>query len=399
MKELTLEHILKCHSIKKTDIIRGNNTDLFCKEGKRLIDFEAGMWCTALGHSNKRITNILIDQASKLMNVHYKLTCDIAEVLAVSLLKKIEFDDGKAVFLSSGSEAVELSIRLAKLVSRRNKLLTFSSSYLSAFSNAGGPRDNKMWIEVDFLQCNSCCSHHCTTKCDILKNIDFSDISTFVLESALGGRVLFPPQKLVNMLVNEVKKYGGIIVANEVTTGLGRTGEWFGYNHYNIKPDIVALGKSLGNGYPISGIVMNLETAKKVEEMNFTYVQSHQNDPLGCAVAIEVLNIMTEDNIIQRSKDVGCSIISQLREIQSFSTIVKEVRGRGLLVAMEFNSDAAEKIADNMLNQGYFIGTVPKWNIIRFSPALTISQKEITSMCNMLEDVIEKIEKNKGILR
>lgn len=96
--------------------------------------------------------------------------------------------------------------------------------------------------------------------------------------------------KLVKFLSNE-KKHGGIIVANEVTTELGRTGKWFGYNHYDLKPDIITLGKSLGNGYPISAVVMSKEIANLVEMKNFGYAQSHQNDPLGCAIANEVINI------------------------------------------------------------------------------------------------------------
>jgi acetylornithine/succinyldiaminopimelate/putrescine aminotransferase len=100
-----LKHILQCHPITKTDIISGDNTNLYSKEGKKIIDFEAGIWCTALGHSNSRINAVIVEQINKIMNMHYKLTSDITEVSAVNLLELVHFKDGKAVFLSSGSEA------------------------------------------------------------------------------------------------------------------------------------------------------------------------------------------------------------------------------------------------------------------------------------------------------
>ncbi|MFZ5967799.1 MAG: aspartate aminotransferase family protein [Bacillota bacterium] len=389
MNKHSLDHILTCHPIKKTDIVRGENTDLYSKDGSKIIDFEAGMWCTALGHCHPRINRVIIEQINKIMNIHYKLTPDIAEILAVNLLEQFHFQDGKATFLSSGSEAVALAMRISKLISESGKMLTFSTSYLSTFSNTSPPRDKNLWVEVDFLQCSHCEKKECTHGCNLLKHIDFSNISTFVLEPATCGRVLFPPYPLIQFLTNEIKKYGGIIVANEVTTGLGRAGTWFGYQHYDIEPDIVALGKALGNGYPISAVVMKKEIADRVERKNFYYAQSHQNDPLGCTIANEVITIMKEDHIIDRSRDLGEYFLDQLKEIQKNSLIIKNIRGRGLMLAVELTIDhAAEIISEKMLEEGYFVGAVPAWNTLRFSPALTISKNDIAGMCKVLKHVL-----------
>lgn len=394
MNDIKLEHILVCHPIIKADIIRGENTNLYSRDGKKIIDFESGMWCTALGHSNTRINTVMIEQLKRIMNTHYKLTCDIAEVLAINLLQRFHFQDGKAVFLSSGSEAVELSMRISKLVSEKSKVLTFSTSYLSAFSNKSIPRDKNLWIEIDFLQCSNCQNKECTNKCSILEDIGFEDVSTFILEpGSSSGRVIFPPYKLVKFLADEVKKFGGSIVINEVTTGLGRTGKWFGYNYYDLKPDIVALGKSLGNGYPISAVVMSKKIAEQIETIKFHYAQSHQNDPLGCAIANEVINIMKEEKRIEHSKNTGEFFIKQLKDIQDSSPVVKDVRGRGLMLALELNiNNVTEIIAEKMLKKGYFIGTTPAWNVLRFYPALTISENDILSMCETLKYVIRQFE-------
>lgn len=394
MSKVELEHILHCHPIIKTDIIRGENTNLFSRDGKRIIDFEAGIWCTALGHCNSRINSVMIEQLEKIMHVHYKLTCDIADVLAVNLLEVLHFQDGKAVFLSSGSEAVELSIRIAKMVSKGSKILTFSTSYLSAYSSTSFPRDNNTWTQIDFLKCSNCSKKDCTNQCSIVKDIDFSDISTFILEPGnSGGRVLLPPYKLVKFLANEVKRHGGLIVANEVTTGFGRTGEWFGFNHYDLEPDIVALGKSLGNGYPISAVVMRKEIVDQIEMKNFVYAQSHQNDPLGCTIANEVINIIKEEKLIDRSKNIGKFFLDQLKGIQNSCSIVKDVRGRGLMVAIELNiKDSTELISERMLEKGFFIGTTPVSNVLRFYPSLTISKNDILSMCEALKYELTQVD-------
>jgi len=389
-----LEHILGCHPIIKTDIIRGKNTDLFTKDGEKIIDFEAGIWCTALGHNNPRINTVMVEQTKKIMHVHYKLTNEVAETLAINLLKQFHFQDGKAVFLSSGSEAVELSMRISRLASNRSKMLTFSNSYLSAYSNTSFLRDKNSWTQIDFLRCSNCTRENCTSECPMLENIDFNNIAAFVLEPGSScGRVLFPPCKLVSFLASEVKGHGGLIVVNEVTTGFGRTGKWFGFNHYDLRPDIVALGKALGNGYPISSVVMKKEIANQVEMKNFGYAQSHQNDPLGCAIANEVINIFREDNMIGRSKNMGEFFLNQLKQLQGSSPIVKEARGRGLMLALELNVNNATKIiCERMLEKGYFIGTTPAWNVLRFYPALTISKEDILGMCEALKDVLLQIE-------
>lgn len=389
MSNNKLDHILPCHPIMKADITKAENTCLYDAEGKKYIDFEAGTWCMALGHSNPRINKIMTEQINKVVHLHHKLTSNIAETLAANLLGLLNFKNGKAVFLSSGSEAVELSIRLARLVSSKTKVLTFSNSYLSALSSNPTLRDKDRWCEVDFLKCGGCPDMDCSG-CPNLKHIDFNDIAAFIFEPAICGKVIFPPYKLVKFLEREVRRHGGILAANEVTTGFGRTGKWFGHNHYDYEPDIVAMGKSLGNGYPISAVAVNNAVAGQVEKRNFVYAQSHQNDPLGCTIANEVLNIFKEDDMVSRSKQIGEFFMSRLLDIQQDCTCIKEVRGRGPMLAVELSiENATEMIAEKMLEKGYFLGTVPQANVLRFSPALTIPEHDITSMCICLKAVLK----------
>lgn len=386
MNNVKLEHILNCHPIVKTDITKAENTYLFDASGKKFVDFESGIWCTALGHNHPQVIKAMLNQINKVIHLHHKLTSDIAESLAINLLELFHYKEGKAVFLNSGSEAVEFSIKLSRLISPNKKLLTFSNSYLSAISSNINSRDKDYWCDMNFLSCANCPRTECTCDCILFDQIDFSAISAFIFEPAACGSVFFPPHKLVKLLVEEVKKHGGIIVANEVTTGFGRTGKWFGYNHYDVEPDIVALGKALGNGYPISAVVMSDDIAEQTEAKNFIYAQSHQNDPLGCVTANEVLNILKEKHLVERSHRIGEFFMKCLLELQGAYPSIKAVRGRGLMLAVELNiENSVEQIAERMLEKGYFIGSIPQLNLLRFFPALTMEEQDITGMCSELK--------------
>lgn len=394
MSNYESQHILHCHPVIKEDVIKAENTSLFTRNGKKIIEFEADSWAMALGHNNPRINEVMMNQIKNTIHLSVKLIPSIAEELSLKLLELLNFKDGKSVFLSSGSEAVELGIRLSRLISDKKKAITFSGAYLSAYSS-GTPRDKNSWIEINSSGCNNCSACECSHNCAVLKDLQTDNISTFVLEVGSGARVSFPPYKLVKFLAKLVKEQGGTIVVNEITTGFGRTGKWFGHNHYDLDPDIVALGKCLGNGYPISAVVMKKEIADQVEAKNFHYAQSHQNDPLGCAIANEVINIFKEDNMIARAKDISDFFISQLIEINNSCSIVKEILGRGLMLALELNvPKVTDIILEKMLEKGYMIGTTPSLNLLRFYPSITMSKEDISNMCLTLKKVLMEIEKN-----
>jgi acetylornithine aminotransferase len=380
----------------KEDIVRAANCYLYDTNDKKYVDFESGVWCTALGHGHPRIQTLIEEQLKSVTHLGYRYTNHLAEEAAVSLLETVDIPDGKCVFLSSGSEAVELSVQIAKLVTGKRMLLTLSDSYLAAYGTAGrqGADD---WISIDFDGRVTCeAKNHTETK-DIL----FDQIAAFVLEPGSAfGTVKFPPQKLVDSLVKEIKQHNGLVVIDEVTTGLGRTGRWYGFNHYQLQPDVIACGKGLGNGYPVSAIAMGHDIAEKLEKREFHYVQSHQNDPLACAIAKEVINVIKEEGLIQRSSDLGSYLLSCFREMKNSCEFIKDVRGRGLMVSIKLSgnmdrSPSSTHVYHKMLERGFLVGYNPQRNVVRFLPPLTIEEKEITNLVKHLECVLEQTIKNR----
>ncbi|KPL05206.1 MAG: hypothetical protein AMJ73_01825 [candidate division Zixibacteria bacterium SM1_73] len=390
-----MKHILKCHEMVKHDIVRGENCYLYDKNNKRYVDFESGIWCTVVGHNNPRINKKITEQINKVMHLGYRFTNYVADEAATSLLETVSEKDGKCIFLCSGTEAVEFGITIAKLVTGRNLLLTLSDSYLGAYGSAGMKYGN--WIEIDLDRCLKCQETQCLRDCENLKDTSMDEIAAFVFEpGSRSGKVIFPPQKLIDLIVNEVRNSNGLIVANEVTTGFGRTGKWYGYNHYGIRPDIIAIGKGLGNGYPVSAVAMKNDIGKELEKSKFRYVQSHQNDPLGCAIANEVIKIIREDDLVDRSHKLGSRFIGHLGELKNRFSFIKEVRGRGLIIALEIEKSNdrfnVELIFNEMLKRGFIIGVDPRADLMRFLPALTIEESEIESMFENLDAFLEKAD-------
>ena len=393
-----LPHVFICHSIVKTDIVKADGVYLYDKERRKCIDFEAGIWCAGLGHNHSRVKSAIAAQTGRVMHLAPQLTSSLAEEAATALLNLTPFPDGKAVFLSSGSEAVELGIRIALLYTRRKKLLTFSRSYLGAYGFAAGGLSPESWVQVDIDACLTCAVEKCSLSCPYLAGFKPDETAAFVMEPVLAsGGIIVPPVKVVGFLTDEVRRAGGLVAVDEVTTGLGRTGKWLGVEHFDIEPDIIAFGKALGNGYPVSAVAMKREIADRMKDDRFYYVQSHQNDPLGCVVANEVLAVLRESHLIPQVKETGEYLGDCLRKLAANHDVVADVRGLGLMYGMELKADyfpdegSFEELFDMMLKRGFVVGVRPKQRLLRFLPPLVIGKEHILSMCENLGDVLEQV--------
>lgn len=383
-----MNHILKCHDIVKTNFVRAENCFLYDVLGRRYTDFESGIWCTALGHSHPRISQVIATQAAKLMHLGTRYPNAIVEEAALAVLEIAQIESGKCVFLSSGSEAVEFGAQTIRRVTGKNILLTFSNSYLAAYGSAG-QKNAEGWYLVDWNTCpeaDSC-----------FENIPFDQIGGFVFEPGGSGSgfVRFPPFQLVKELVRRIRQAGGLVMSNEVTVGMGRTGKWFGFQHYEIQPDLVALGKGLGNGYPVSAVAMSWDVAEKLEVSGLRYAQSHQNDPLGCSVAKEVIAVMRDGNYIEKGVALGAYFLAGLQRCAEKYPIVKETRGRGVLLGLVFHpheSFSAETAYRALLEQGFLVGYYPAGNILRFDPALTMEQESIDQLLDCLDNVLRNVQ-------
>lgn len=389
--------------------VRSRGTRIMTKEYGELVDMESGCWAAVLGHNHPDVVKVIREQADTLLHTHQYFETEHPAKLVEELTEAANLPAKySGCFLSSGSEAVSLAIMLSELLTGRKKKLCMNITYLGASADLRNPRDSMYWDDLDVTECLRCeedcaemtCSNISETDCSSCKrfsNLDFSRYASFVFEPGnSGGMVILPPEKLVSFLAGKVRAAGGLLVANEVTTGFGRTGKWFGFQHYGFlnndigAPDFIALGKGLGNGYPISAVLARESLAAAAEETGFRYVQSHIDDPLGCRIAREIVSVMTKENWVLKGYDMGEYLRSRLMGIAEGNRCIREVRGRGMMnVVMLESGVSASAIFKGLLGKGYFCGYSEQFGFIHLYAPLILSMEEVDGFCSALEQVLD----------
>jgi len=376
------------HELILADIVKARNCELSDSGGNKYIDMESGVWCTSIGHCNRRINSVITSQLKKVIHTGFNYCNPVLKTAARRVLEITDLPDGKCEFLCSGSEAVEFCIRAAKAIKPDAMLLTFSDSYFGAYGEAAR-QDSKEWYRYNWQDCTcKTGGEGCRGECREFSEIPFDKTGIFLFEpGSSSGLVRFPSGKLIERISKKIRENNGLIVINEVTTGAGRTGKWFGFQHYDLKPDMIAMGKGIGNGYPVSVAAISGREAGLMDNCHFHYSQSHQNDPLGASVVTEVIRTISEESLVERSRQLGEKIMTGLESMKKSGSILKEIRGRGLMIAIEFTRDA-ELVQKELIKRGFVVAKRSGHEVLRIDPALTIEEKDIDAFICSLDEII-----------
>jgi len=245
------------------------------------------------------------------------------------------------------------------------------------------------------MPCTGCPDSKQCEECGQWAAIPFDQIGGFLFEpGSSSGLVRFPPKKIIWNIVDTIKQSNGLVLVNEVTTGTGRTGMWFGYQHYGFLPDSVALGKGIGNGYPVSVAGFAPSVTSRLGDQPIKYAQSHQNDPLGAAVVREVIRVIQEEGLIERSKDIAALLLTGLERIKTRTSHIKDIRARGLMLAIELEDDAETSFTiwlhRELVQRGFVLGRRPGTSVLRLDPSLTIERQDIEGFLQTLENILTK---------
>ncbi len=380
------------HELILGDIVKTRNCELTDANGNRFIDMESGVWCTSVGHCHPRINSVMVSQIRKVMHTGFNYCNPILETAAGKVLEITDFPGGRCEFLCSGSEAVEYCIRAAKAIKPDAMVLTFSDSYFGAYGEAAR-QDSKEWYRYNRHGC-SCDTggKGCLGECREFTEIPFDKIGIFLFEpGSSSGLVNFPSVKLIEKISERIRENHGFIIINEVTTGAGRTGKWFGFQHYDLKPDMIAMGKGIGNGYPVSVAAFSARAAGLLEKHHFHYSQSHQNDPLGASIVNEVIATINDENLVERSCKLGEKLMAELEKMRKPGSVLKAIRGRGLMIALEFTGDAGH-VQKELVRRGFIVAKRSGHEVLRIDPALTIKEKDIDRFLFSLNEVITELD-------
>ncbi|MDW2796105.1 aminotransferase class III-fold pyridoxal phosphate-dependent enzyme [Clostridium boliviensis] len=367
---------------------------LVTEEYGDLVDLESGCWSAVLGHSKYTLQEAIRDLKYP-VHTHQFFDCPHFDKLVQRLTDSAKLPVPYcAAFLSSGTEAVSLCVMLTELLTSRHKCLSLTISYLGAACGLRMPRDPEKWTDINPADCFHCpMEKHCD-HCTKFQSIDFSSYASFVLEPGnSGGLLLFPPNKLIKFIATRIKAAGGMLIMNEVTTGIGRTGKFFGYQHYeefcqpDLCPDFIAMGKNLGNGYPISGVLVASRYQSQLEKSGFRYVQSHSDDPLGTIVALKTLTAIAQQNLVAQAERKGELLRMQLND----SPFIKEFRGKGLMNGIILQPNIhAENVYEELLKEGFFTGFSENYNLIRIYAPLSTTEDTLITFCHIFLRILKE---------
>lgn len=381
-------YLLNTYSRSGPIFVRGKGSWLFDEKGRGYLDLFPGWGVSILGHSYPRIVRIIYQQAGKLIHLPNNLYQKEQVLLARQIVDN-SFK-GKVFFANSGAEAVECAIKITRLYGagkdKRYKIVAMKNSFhgrtFAALSATG---------QVKY-------QHPFKPLLQKFVFARFNDFSSFkskadgavalIIELIQGeGGVNIADKEFIRDIYAYSRKKKMLFIVDEVQTGMARTGKMFCYQHYGIVPDILLLSKGLGAGFPISAVVVAEEVSSLMKPG--LHASTFGGSPLACRVAREVFKIIKEKDLVKRAEKQGDYLISQLKKTLLPLPRVKEVRGRGLMIAVELKQDSFP-VFKECLKRGLIINSTHN-NVLRIMPSLLVKKEELDRGVEILRTILAEL--------
>jgi acetylornithine/N-succinyldiaminopimelate aminotransferase len=383
------------HTYKRIpiEIIRGKGVYLYSKEQKKYLDMFGGLAVNALGYGNKNVIKAIHTQTDKYIHLSNYFLQEPQIELAEKLIKHTGYKN--VFFTNSGTESIEGAIKISRkwgVNKNKNNIISFTNSFHGRTFGALSLMDRSNYKEGfgPFLENFSISEYNNATE---LKKTVNNNTLAVVLEFIQGeGGIVEASENFVNEIRSLKNKFGFLIIADEIQSGLGRTGKMFAFQHYNINPDIVVIAKPLGGGLPLGAILGNENVAEILQPGN--HGTTFGGNPVACAAGIVVLTEIVENGVIENAKLMGNLLKSKLVKLKvSYPTIIAEVRGKGLMVGVELTQEG-DSIVTAMRDRGVLINCTNN-NVLRFLPPLVIREEHIEKTIKELDEEFKKTAPNK----
>jgi 2,2-dialkylglycine decarboxylase (pyruvate) len=395
-------------------------------DGRRILDFTAGQICATIGHNHPRVVAAIEQACREVLHLNSWVLSEPVVRLADRLLATLPEPLDRTLFLSTGGEANEAAMRMAKLATGRFEILALTRSWhgltagVSAITHAGGRSGYGPATPGVFAlpapYAYRCPIRHCDGDCDcscLEAGFDLYDQASVgspaavVAEPVLSaGGVIVPPPGYFVRMAELCDERDLLLILDECQTGLGRLGALYGFEIYDVVPDFVTLSKTLGGGVPISAVVTSAELEQRSYERGLIHLTSHAWDPMPAAAAQAVIDVVVEDDLPAAAARAGERLLGGLRELQERHEAVGEVRGMGLLCGVELVEDRDTRapadtlgraLTDECLRCGLSINlvrgqTAGSANCLRLAPPLTISDDEIDLGLAILDEALTKVD-------
>ncbi len=392
--KLTEQHVASTYGRFPIALVRGKGTKVWDASGKQYTDFVAGIAVDNLGHCHPDVVAAIRQQAGRLLHVSNLFHIESQSLLAKALTQN-SFAD-KVFFCNSGAEANEAAIKLARRFffdkgeKFRREIISMKDSFHGRTMGAISATGQKKFHE-GFAPLLPGFKYVPFNNLEAVKKALSSKTCAVLVEPIQGeGGVNLPDKNYLKELKKLCAKNGSLLIFDEVQTAFGRTGKLFAYESYGVKPDIMTLAKALGGGVAIGALAATNKVMKSF--VPGTHAATFGGNPLACSAALAAFKVYSKAGFLEKTAQTGDYFISRLRELEKSFSVVKEVRGIGMLLAMELKQPAGSIVEDG-LREGYLINCI-KQNILRFIPPLVITKKEIDGLVASLSQSLEKLQAN-----
>lgn len=384
-------------------------------DGREYLDCFAGIAVVNAGHGHPKIIDAARKQMEKLVHccsyVYYSPTAgDLAEKLAAVTPGALK----KTFFCNSGAEAIEGAMRIAKQFTGHRELVALTHSFhgrtigtLSVTGNSGRKKANLPYLSgtafapapycyrcpfrLTYPECGCACAEYLD---DVIRFMTSGEPAAFIAEPVMGeGGIIVPPDEYFRITCEIVRKWGGVMICDEVQSGFGRTGYLFAIEHYGVQPEIMCLAKGIADGFPLGGFIVRDDIAGAFKPGD--HLSTFGGNPVSCAAALANLEVIEAEKLVENSARQGKALIERFKALAETQPLVGDVRGRGLMIGLELVSDAkktpaareAKAVRVACRENGVLVGVGGvSGNVIRIQPPLCISADE----CDRAAAVVER---------
>ncbi len=387
---------------------------LWDTEGKKYLDFFGGIVTVSVGHANPKVINKTKAQIDKLQHASTLFPNEAVVALAEKLAQITPGDIKQSYFTNSGTEANETAVQLARIHTGNTEIVALRHGYSGRSALAQGLTAHSSWrkslpaahgiVHAMNAYCYRCplgktypsCEVACAKDVEaVIQTCTSGRIAAFLAEPIQGvGGFITPPKEYFKIVFKIVKEYGGLYIDDEVQTAWGRTGKkWFGIEHWEVSPDIITSAKGLGNGIPVGVTMTKPEIAASFQGLQ---ISTFGGNPVTSVTAKAVIDLIEEDKLMDNAYTVGGYFRQKLEELMSKHDVIGDVRGMGLMQAMELVKDRKTKepapqetaaVMEEARKRGLLIGKGGLFgNVIRMSPPMNIAKSDVDEAFKMLDE-------------
>jgi predicted acetylornithine/succinylornithine family transaminase len=367
-------------------IVKGEGCYCFDADGNKILDMFPGWAVSGIGHCHPKVVTAIRKQAGELLHIDNTLYSEPQGILA-KLLSERAFG-GKSFFCNSGAEANEAALKLARLYASggKYKFITAEGSFhgrtFATVTATAQPKYHEGilpllpgFIYVPFNNIKA------------LESAFSDEVAAVMVEPIQGeGGINVATKEYLQAIRNLCDEKGAVMILDEVQTGVGRTGKWFAYQHFDVEPDMMTLAKALGGGVAIGAMMAKEELAAKL--VPGKHASTFGGNCLACAAAIAVIEAIEEDNLLENAASVGRYANEKLDELKGKHFIIDHVRGIGLMIGVQLKSPGKE-IVEKCLEKGLRINCAHE-SVLRLMPPMIVTKEEIDAAVDILDDVLSE---------